>query len=596
MSRNQMAFAAIIGVTVIIICGAVIASLVSSAFDNNNTVNGQTTPIAGSSTVEVPADAVLVSVASSNTKEIWMNNVVERFNQANIKTASGRTVVVSVSHVTSGGSLDGIKDGSLQPIAWSPGDSSWADQVNADWNLRFNKPIASNACQPTVYAPVGFAMWRPMAEALGWPDKPISWDTIIELASDPEGWNNPKFNGNPQWGAFRFGHTHPAYANSGLLALTSFVYGVVDANGQTITASKVYEAEDELRALEQVTAKYGRQAPALLELMVREGPRYLHAAAVPESEVAKFNVERAKELDLILDGSGLAFIFPAEGTIWADHPYCIFDNADWVDAEEAEGAKLFYDFLAAKEQQELAIDNYLRPLDTNLPLRAPMSLENGINPAANITNVPNQPSPDQAVSEAVIDLFQITKRKSTIVVVLDTSGSMQGERIATATSSTVEFLGRLDPNDEVAVIAFSDNPIVIQMPARVGDVVEKLKQNVSNLYADGNTSLYASVCTATELIEEIQAEDIAAGESRLYGIVLLSDGEDTVGGVTENQMFATCLPENPEADGVKVYPIAFGDQADQTVLQRMAAVSGGRMFTADPSSITNVYISISAEQ
>jgi Ca-activated chloride channel family protein len=104
------------------------------------------------------------------------------------------------------------------------------------------------------------------------------------------------------------------------------------------------------------------------------------------------------------------------------------------------------------------------------------------------------------------------------------------------------------------------------------------------------------MCTATELIEELQAEDIAAGESRLYGIVLLSDGEDTVGGVTENQMFATCLPENPEADGVKVYPIAFGDQADQTVLQRMAAVSGGRMFTADPSSITNVYISISAEQ
>jgi Ca-activated chloride channel family protein len=78
--------------------------------------------------------------------------------------------------------------------------------------------------------------------------------------------------------------------------------------------------------------------------------------------------------------------------------------------------------------------------------------------------------------------------------------------------------------------------------------------------------------------------------------VLLSDGEDTVGDVTENQMFATCLPANAEADGVKIFPIAFGENADETVLARMATVTGGLMFTADPASISNVYLSISAEQ
>jgi Ca-activated chloride channel family protein len=91
-------------------------------------------------------------------------------------------------------------------------------------------------------------------------------------------------------------------------------------------------------------------------------------------------------------------------------------------------------------------------------------------------------------------------------------------------------------------------------------------------------------------------EDAANGESRLYGIVLLSDGEDTVEEVTENQMFATCLPANPEADGFRIYPIAFGDAADTSVLNRMATTTGGRFFTADPASIGNVYISISAEQ
>jgi hypothetical protein len=61
-------------------------------------------------------------------------------------------------------------------------------------------------------------------------------------------------------------------------------------------------------------------------------------------------------------------------------------------------------------------------------------------------------------------------------------------------------------------------------------------------------------------------------------------------------MFATCLPSNAEADGIKIFPIAFGEDADEAVLARMAAVTGGRMFTADPASIGDVYLSISAEQ
>jgi Ca-activated chloride channel homolog len=85
-------------------------------------------------------------------------------------------------------------------------------------------------------------------------------------------------------------------------------------------------------------------------------------------------------------------------------------------------------------------------------------------------------------------------------------------------------------------------------------------------------------------------------DNRLYGIVLLSDGEDTVEQVTENQMFATCLPANAEADGVKIFPIAFGEDADTDVLSRIALVTAGQMFKADPASIGNVYLSISAEQ
>lgn len=587
MDRTRIIFVVVVAVALCIVGVMVGVQVIGNLVENATT--SQTNVETGEPPVEVPAGGILVTVESSNTKEAWMKQMEAEFNAAGMKTSNGRPIVVEVTHGTSGGAMDDILSGVIQPVAWSPGDQSWVEQANAAWQQRFNRPLASEACPPTVYAPLGFAMWQPMAETLGWPNEPIGWDTIVTLAEDPNGWAS---YGRPEWGQFRFGHTHPAYANSGLLSMASFVYGVTGKT-DTLTAADVYapEVEEAMRALEQVTSKYGRQAPAILDAMARQGPSYLHAAAVPEAEVVRFNIERGDELAF-----PLAFIFPAGGTIWADQPYCVLDNADWVDDEEAEAAEIFRDFILAREQQEKAIDNFLRPLDPNIPLRDPLSMANGTDPDVTPQTVASLPSPNAEVSNAVIDLFNITKRKATMLLVLDVSGSMEGDRINTARTATVEFLNRLDANDEVGLIVFSDDVTTLSEPARVGDVVEGLSQRVSGLIANGNTALYEAVCDAANQMAVLREEDEAAGESRLYGIILLSDGEDTVGDVTENQMFATCLPTNAEADGFRIYPIAFGDAADTSILQRMANVTGGRMFTADPTSISNVYLSISAEQ
>jgi Ca-activated chloride channel family protein len=580
MDRTRIIFIAIIAGALVIACGIFGIQFLVKQLNGSSDI-AQTEP------TTLPRNSILVTLASSNTKENWLDQVVAQFNREGHTIADGSTIIVEVSHVTSGGSMNSILDGQSQPVAWSPGDQSWVDQANDTWQLRNNKPLASETCQPTIYAPLGFAMWRPMAETLGWPNTPIGWDTIVNLAADPQGWAS---YGRPEWGQFRFGHTHPAYANSGLLSMTSFVYGIA---GQNLTPSDIYseEVQSALRELEENTSKYGRQAPALLELMAQEGPSYLHAAAVPESDTVRFNVERSDELAF-----PLAFIFPSGGTIWADHPYCVLDNADWVTPEQAEAAIVFRDYLLARPQQEMAIDNYLRPLDSTIALHAPLDLAHGTDPKANPQTIPALPSPTTDISNAIIDIFQINKRKATIMLVLDVSGSMEGDKIKTAREATVEFLGRLDPNDEVGVMIFSDTPAIQSTPTRSGDVAEGLNQRVSGLVANGNTAMYEAVCDAVKAITVLQDEDITNGASRLYGIVLLSDGEDTVGHTTENQMFATCLPANAEADGIKIFPIAFGSEADKDVLARMADVSGGSMFTADPTSISNVYISISAEQ
>lgn len=585
MNKTRILFFIIIFIAAAIIG---VSALVSN-LSNGTSDDGSTSESGFTDPADVPSNSVLVTIASSSTKQKWMEEIATAFNAEGQDTSNGSTIIVEVSPVLSGGSMNSILNDSLMPVVWSPGSNSWVRQMNETWQQRNNRDISSNSCQDSIYTPLGFAMWRPMAETLGWPDKPIGWQTIVDLANDPDGWGSL---GRPEWGEFRFGHAHPQYSNAGLLTMTSFVYGITGKT-DTLTASEVYDdkVQTALTALAQNTSKYGRVTTDLLNLMASEGPSYLHAVATFESDTIRFNQERSDELQF-----PLAFVFPSEGTFWGSHPYCILDNAEWVTEEQAEAAAIFQEYMLAEEQQTLAVQSLLRPLDSNIPLQAPLDLENGTDPTANPNTVPPLADPDASVGASVTDLFLLTKRKATVLLVLDTSGSMSGDKMVSATQSTAEFLSRLDANDEVGVITFAADVVTLSEPSPVSDVAESLQDRVLSLVADGNTSLFEAVCSSVELLQEMQAEDLAAGESRLYGITLLSDGEDTAGTISENQMFATCLPANAEADGVKIFPIAFGDDADTDVLQRVARVSGGKVFRADPSTIDRVYVSISAEQ
>ncbi len=165
MNRTRWVFIVIITVAILIVFGVLIAQLINNLLDQDGNAEGE-------ASTALPSDAVLVTIASSNTKRNWLDQVVEDFNAAGFTTGAGNRIIAEVEHVTSGGSMNAILDGQLTPVGWSPGDPSWVEQINTTWQLRNNQAINSQDCAPTVYAPLGFAMWRPMAEALGWPDTP----------------------------------------------------------------------------------------------------------------------------------------------------------------------------------------------------------------------------------------------------------------------------------------------------------------------------------------------------------------------------------------------------------------------------------------
>jgi Ca-activated chloride channel family protein len=251
--------------------------------------------------------------------------------------------------------------------------------------------------------------------------------------------------------------------------------------------------------------------------------------------------------------------------------------------------------MLAPEQQAMAIDYYLRPVDEGVALHAPLDLASGTDPRVKRSTVPNLESPSADVAAAVKDVFHQTKKKATILLVLDTSGSMEGEKIKNAIASSVNFVKRLDVNDKIFAIGFGGSTVYDLGGGRAGDVSETLARTLEGLYASGGTPLHDAVCQAVDKVSQYQAEDIANGEHRLYGIVLLSDGQDTASQLTQNQMF-NCLPSGENVEGVKVFTIAYGSDADKDLMLRIANRTNGKTFTGDPASIESIYNAISAEQ
>jgi Ca-activated chloride channel homolog len=538
----------------------------------------------------VSGDPVEVRIASSVTKKAWLEAAVASFAETGAETASGRPITVKVSSVLSGESMLQIAEGTLQPTVWSPGEAAWVDQLAQKWARKNTGPIMSQACTPTVHTPVGLAMWQPMAEALGWPDKPIRMTQLIDLANNPDGWASL---GHPEWGRLRLGHTHPQYSSAGLLFLAQVIYSVTGKT-QGITPAEIYSApvQTALETLAGNTSKYGMVTTDLLNAMAARGPAFLHVASAFEEGTMRTNADKGAQLRW-----PLVFVFPADGTFWSDHLYCVLDGSGWVAPDEAEAAKLFLAHLTSPAVQAEAANHFVRPLDGAIAAESALARIGGTDLAASPATIPNFAIPSPEVSDAIIDQFFNTKRKATVVLTLDVSGSMSGEAIRAATDSTAEFLDRLHPKDRVGLIAFNQSVQELTPISPVSDVVEGLKRQVLALPADGGTNLHGAVCRAAELLRAEQATDRAAGENRLYGIVVLSDGKDTTGEFSANQMLATCLAANSEADeGPRVFVLAFGTEIDGPLMDRLARDTGGMRFDAAAASVGNAYLKISAEQ
>ncbi|HET7088848.1 MAG TPA: extracellular solute-binding protein, partial [Anaerolineae bacterium] len=388
----------------------------------------RTPPPDGTATLP-PAGTVVISFYTSDTKANWINDVTPDFNDARMTISSGKVINVVVTQGDSGDLKDELLAGTIQPTIFSPGEMSWVNEANEVWKQKYNRPLVSGDCPPTAVAAIGFGMWRPMAEAMGWPDKPIGWKEIIALANDPRGWGR---HGHSEWGQFKFGHTHPLESNTGRLAIISLAYWALGkTDGLTPELVKSPQVIEAIRQLELRTYRYGASTRQLSTRMAELGPGYLHAFTSSETNVLITNIVQKDKL-----WRPLVFIPPAEGAFWSNNPYCILD-ADWVTDEQREAAEVYKEYLLDEAQQRIAMQEHgLRPTNPRVPLGPLIDLASGTDPRDTPANVPTLATVSGEVAQAVEDVFIAAKKKAIIVIVLDTSGSMQGDKIKGATEAT----------------------------------------------------------------------------------------------------------------------------------------------------------------
>lgn len=522
-----------------------------------------------------PAQTVQLLFTYGSEKEEWIKEVTAQFNEGGHKTASGKVIQVEAVPQGSGEAIDDLLAGVRQAHLTSPASAAFIKLGNAASRAKTGKDLVGPT-RNLVLSPVVIAMWRPMAETIGWGREPVGWGEVLDLARDPRGW---AAHGHPEWGAFKLGHTHPDYSNSGLIALLAEVYAASGKMaGLTLEDVRNPKTAEYVAGIESAIVHYGSSTGFFGKRLFTDGPGYLSAAVLYENMVIEsYGPQYRLPFPVVA-------VYPREGTFWSDHPVGIVER-EWVTPEHREAAEAYIAFLLARPQQEAALRFGFRPSDVAIPLGAPFDAAHGVDSKEPQTTLE---VPPVEVIEAVREVWRAHKKRSDVTLVLDVSGSMRDEgKMENAKAGAEQLLQLLDPEDTFSFLPFNSTPVWAEQGIRLGDARDGAIQRVRGIFADGGTALYDAISMAHAWAAP------RSGKGRISAIVVLSDGQDTDSETIQLAELLQRLRGSGEAQGVRVFTIAYGQGAQTNVLEQIAETTRGRSYVGTPENIRTVFREIS---
>lgn len=171
------------------------------------------------------------------------------------------------------------------------------------------------------------------------------------------------------------------------------------------------------------------------------------------------------------------------------------------------------------------------------------------------------PRAEAAVARAPID----------VALVVDTSGSMSGDKIQNARMAAASFIDGLAEGDIVSLYAFSDAPRMLAPPTVVDrESRARLLHQVGGLYAAGGTNIYGGLTVAQDAVSA------APPTHPVRRVVMISDGRANIGPSTPAELgdLAARVTEN----GAQITAIGVGLDYDESTLGTIAARTSGRLY------------------
>jgi len=161
-----------------------------------------------------------------------------------------------------------------------------------------------------------------------------------------------------------------------------------------------------------------------------------------------------------------------------------------------------------------------------------------------------------------------------VAFVVDTSGSMKGEKIEQVKKALASCLDQLDPKDRFAIVQFSTaaEGFADGWTAAGDENRKKAREWVAKFEASGGTNI-------EEALQRVFA--LAADDARSETILFLTDGRPTVGATDIQALLKLVKDANKRS--LRIFTFGVGDDVNTHLLDRMANETGGLPEYVRPS-------------
>ncbi len=179
------------------------------------------------------------------------------------------------------------------------------------------------------------------------------------------------------------------------------------------------------------------------------------------------------------------------------------------------------------------------------------------------------------------DLGEERRNPANVSIVLDRSGSMDGEKMARAKEAASIAISMLDDRDIVSIVTYSDTVSVLVPATRVSDR-NYIQRRIETVFADGSTALFAGVSKGADEVSKFFEEN------SVNRVILLSDGLANIG--PDSPRALGSLGESLKRSGVSVTTIGLGLGYNEDLMVQLARQSdGNHAFVENYNDLTRIF-------